>query len=116
MSQAVKFDSLRQKQSKGLAGAYGWLEQCPNNPFDRDNARQGMLASLEQLMHIERNAIGEHLYGHAKLPLKLAKAKCESGDIEGGLHDANSAAKTIRWYLGVIMLLSVLRVCLLRWY
>ena len=59
-------------------------------------------------MHIKRNALGEHSYGHAKLRLKLAKAKCESGDIKGGLHDADSAAKTLRWYLGVVMQLSVL--------
>ena len=116
MSQAVKFDDERQKQSKCLAGAYGRLEQCPNNPVDCDNARRGMLASLERSMHIERNALGEHLYGHAKLQLKLAKAKCESGDIEGGLHDTGSAAKTIRWYLGVVMQLSVLQVCSLRRY
>ena len=47
MSQAVKFEDEQQKQSKCLAGAYGRLEQCPNNPVNRDNARRGVLASLE---------------------------------------------------------------------
>jgi hypothetical protein len=67
MSQAVKLDKEQQQQSKCMAGAYQQLEQCPNNSVDRDNARWGVLASLEQSMNITHNALEEHLYGHAKL-------------------------------------------------
>lgn len=101
MVRAVKYDNERIKQSKSVADAYRRLESCiDKNPVDRDNARRGVISSLERLMQIERDALGENSYGHAKLRLKLAKAKCEGGDIEGALHDADIAAKTIKSILG----------------
>jgi chromosome segregation ATPase len=101
MVRAVKYDTERNKQTKSVADAYRRLESCiDKNPVDRDNARRGVISSLERLMQIERDALGEKSYGHAKLRLKLAKVKCEGGDIEGGLHDADIAVKTIKSILG----------------
>ncbi len=55
-----------------------------NNDVDRDNAMRAVMSCLERWMRLEKDALGENSYGCAKLKLKLAKAKVEGGDVEGG--------------------------------
>lgn len=55
---------------------------------------------MKRLIRTEREAMGDQCYTVAKLTLKLAKLKCESGDIDDGLDDAEAAIKTLKLVLG----------------
>lgn len=55
---------------------------------------------MKRLIRTEREAMGDQCYAVAKLTLKLAKLKCESGDIDDGLDDAEAAIKTLKLVLG----------------
>lgn len=87
MGRACRVDGERRKCASHLANARRRLEKCRsgnNNGVDRDDAIRAVMSCLERWMRLERDALGENSYGCAKLRLKLAKAKVEGGDVEGG--------------------------------
>lgn len=66
----------------------------------KEAARVNAMGCIKRLLRMEREAMGEQCYAVAKLKLKLAKLKCESGDLDNGLDDAESAIKTLKIVLG----------------
>ena len=99
MERAESVENERQRQSTSLEKAFKKLKQASTS-MEQDKLRRGVIASLKKSLRIERDSLGENSYAFAKLRLKLAKTKCEGGDIEGGLQDANHALTTIKSLLG----------------
>lgn len=99
MERAQSVERERQRQAASLEKVSMKLKQASTS-IELDGARRGVISSLKKSLRIERDSLGEHSYAFAKLTLKLAKAKCEGGDIEGGLEDANHALATAKSVLG----------------
>lgn len=66
----------------------------------KESARVNAMGCIKRLLRLEREAMGEQCYAVAKLKLKLAKLKCECGELDNGLDDAESAIKTLKSVLG----------------
>jgi chromosome segregation ATPase len=99
MERAESVEDERQRQNTSLEKALRRLKQASTSN-DQDNARKSVISSFKKSLRIERDCLGENSYAFAKLRLKLAKVKCEGGDIEGGLQDANHALATAKSVLG----------------
>ena len=61
-----------------------------------EEARAMYQSCIKKLLRTERDSLGESSYAHAKLQLKLARCKCEGGDIDGGLRDGTKAVAAIQ--------------------
>ena len=109
MDRALSVKEERRRYTKDVEGAFQKLSNASNSSSvenkapraaAQDEARKCISSAIRKLLRTERDSMGENSYAHAKLRLKLAKVKCEGGDIDGGLNDANSAVKTLKSVLG----------------
>ena len=100
MDRALDVAEDRKRHAAELEGAYAKLDRACD-PVERESARWNVLSSLKRCLRTKRDSLGEGSYAHAKLRLKLAKVRCEGGDIDGGMRDATAATLTLRSVLGM---------------
>lgn len=96
MESAFSVETERKGLLRYVEGAMKKVESAD----DKEAARKNAIATIKRLIRTERECLGEQSYAVSKLKLKLAKLKCECGDIEGGIHDAESAVSNLKILLG----------------
>ncbi|KAL3803517.1 hypothetical protein HJC23_014065 [Cyclotella cryptica] len=99
MQNAVQVEDQRAALQEDIEAAMRKVESSTTSSA-KESARVSAMGCVKKLLRVERDAMGEQCYAVAKLKLKLAKLKCECGDIDDGLDDAESALKTLKFVLG----------------